>query len=367
MNNIYLNENIKRLRKERDITQETLADFLGISFQSVSKWERNESLPDITLVPAIANYFGVTIDELMGNDKIKAEEQILKYINEAEKAGMSSETEDMFMIIAKKAYKEYPYDYRIIKLYVKAMAIYNKSKEEYERYKPEIKRLCELILEGCTNDAIRYFALNIRGDAGETPEERMKYYGRFPQSYGDCIDEYIDCCYSPETEKGFIQRQKNLMELWWRLNDKIYGIGNLKQEFKNYSVDSETKIKLIKKCETILYALFDSEDDLGEYLFYAGQYNEFLTIEYLKIRETDRALDCFEKAVDGWIAYNSLPDYYEYKSVLMNHLVFDRKKIFTGGKYPTYERYVRDIDSNSLYNLIRDKPRFKTAYNKLKT
>ena len=83
--NIYLSENIKRLRKEKDVTQETLADFLGISFQSVSKWERNESLPDITLVPAIANYFGVTIDELMGNDKILNEEKIQKYLSEYER------------------------------------------------------------------------------------------------------------------------------------------------------------------------------------------------------------------------------------------------------------------------------------------
>ncbi|MCL2519086.1 MAG: helix-turn-helix domain-containing protein [Oscillospiraceae bacterium] len=72
--NIYLHENIKRLSKAKDITQETLADFLGISFQAVSKWERGESLPDVVMLPVIANYFGVTIDELMGTDKIRTEE-----------------------------------------------------------------------------------------------------------------------------------------------------------------------------------------------------------------------------------------------------------------------------------------------------
>lgn len=60
--NIYLGENIKRLRRERDITQETLAEFLGVTFQSISKWERGESYPDITLLPAIAGFFNVSID-----------------------------------------------------------------------------------------------------------------------------------------------------------------------------------------------------------------------------------------------------------------------------------------------------------------
>ena len=44
--NIYFRENIRRMRKQRDLTQEALADFLGVSFQAVSKWERGESYPD---------------------------------------------------------------------------------------------------------------------------------------------------------------------------------------------------------------------------------------------------------------------------------------------------------------------------------
>lgn len=67
-------ENIKRLRRSRDLTQEALADALGISAQSVSKWECAYGYPDITQLPAIANYFGVTIDELLGNDSYAKEE-----------------------------------------------------------------------------------------------------------------------------------------------------------------------------------------------------------------------------------------------------------------------------------------------------
>ena len=59
---VYLGENIKKLRREKELTQETLAEFLGVTFQSVSNWERGESYPDITMLPEIAGFFKVSVD-----------------------------------------------------------------------------------------------------------------------------------------------------------------------------------------------------------------------------------------------------------------------------------------------------------------
>ena len=64
-------ENIKRLRKNRDLTQEALADALGISAQSVSKWESGQCCPDIQLLPSIAELFEVSVDELLGCSSAK--------------------------------------------------------------------------------------------------------------------------------------------------------------------------------------------------------------------------------------------------------------------------------------------------------
>lgn len=67
---------IRELRKQRGITQEQLAESIGISFQAVSKWENNIVLPDITLVPVLASYFGVSMDELFDFNLKKIEHAV---------------------------------------------------------------------------------------------------------------------------------------------------------------------------------------------------------------------------------------------------------------------------------------------------
>lgn len=83
--NIYIGANIKRLRLKKQITQEQLSLALGVSCAAVSKWERENTLPDISLLPLLANYFGVSIDELMGYDAARIEDEINKFFEERRK------------------------------------------------------------------------------------------------------------------------------------------------------------------------------------------------------------------------------------------------------------------------------------------
>ena len=57
---------IKRLRKERGLTQESLAERLGVTFQAVSKWETDAGMPDVSQIVPLANAFGVRTDVLFG-------------------------------------------------------------------------------------------------------------------------------------------------------------------------------------------------------------------------------------------------------------------------------------------------------------
>ena len=59
-----IGKNIKQLRQQKNLTQEQVAEKLGVSYQAVSKWENNANTPDIALLPKIANLLGTSIDAL---------------------------------------------------------------------------------------------------------------------------------------------------------------------------------------------------------------------------------------------------------------------------------------------------------------
>ena len=73
---LTLGNQIKELRKQKNMTQEQLAEALGLTAQSVSKWETGLGYPDMTLIPILANIFGVSLDTLFGYDTAKLDEKI---------------------------------------------------------------------------------------------------------------------------------------------------------------------------------------------------------------------------------------------------------------------------------------------------
>ena len=68
MTNINIGNKIRELRKKKGITQEALASVLSVSPQAVSKWESGLTYPDMSMIPAIAGYFGIAIDVLFEYD-----------------------------------------------------------------------------------------------------------------------------------------------------------------------------------------------------------------------------------------------------------------------------------------------------------
>lgn len=79
---LTIGENIRNFRKKNDLTQEAFAERLGVTYQSVSRWENDTTYPDIELLPAIAEALSVTMDELLGIPQAEKEKRADKAFDE---------------------------------------------------------------------------------------------------------------------------------------------------------------------------------------------------------------------------------------------------------------------------------------------
>lgn len=154
---INLKDKLRSLRLQRKITQEALANHLGITPQSVGKWERGEGFPDITLLPRIAFYFDITVDELLCVDQVRVEEAIAEYEWKAAVYQNNGENEKN-LELWEQAYAEFPNDCRVIEGLMFAInreAIYPCPKDKAER----IISLGEKLLQKTTDARQRENAL----------------------------------------------------------------------------------------------------------------------------------------------------------------------------------------------------------------
>ena len=89
-----VNLKISELRKQRRIGQQELAEALGVTYQSVSKWETGTTMPDITMLPAIAEYFSVSVDELLGLRPLREQKYIQR--NTDDRSNWNENTDKLF-------------------------------------------------------------------------------------------------------------------------------------------------------------------------------------------------------------------------------------------------------------------------------
>ncbi len=161
MNQVNLAGNLIRLRHEKNVTQEQLADFLGITKASVSKWENQQSMPDILLLPRLAVFFDVTIDTLIGYEPQLSKEQIQKIYQELALAFANCSWDEVMQKCREKVhnyYSCYPFLLQICVLWFNHHMI-PKEQEKQQSALKEIEKLCEHIIQNCSmvnicNDAI---------------------------------------------------------------------------------------------------------------------------------------------------------------------------------------------------------------------
>lgn len=253
---------IKRLRREKDITQEQLAEYLGITSRAVSQWECDRTAPDISQIPALCHIFDVSSDTLLGIDIEKNDEAIRNYIDKANDYAIQGEFESGLEIL-REANRKFPKSYAIMQLLAEDIVIVNRRKcsEDYD----EVFDLCRRILAECTDSVIRKEAIqtlaSAYGYAGKR-EEMLKLTEEMPNVYFTREDFMR---YRWKGDADFEKFQGYMDFLIGRVVEMLGIAAQQRHDNNEYMYSLEDRIHLWKTRVALLELLFPD----GDYLFYA--------------------------------------------------------------------------------------------------
>jgi transcriptional regulator with XRE-family HTH domain len=214
--------NIKRLRTAKNITQEQLSVAMNVTCAAVSKWERGDTYPDITLLQPLAYYFGVTLDTLMGYDQEKVRAEIDEVIALYRQHWNDQKGRE----IITKAYRDYPNDYWIMHYYMWNVGgdLADNDLAVLIAHKDEFLAICEKILDGCTEENLRLGAWNMRAKIlhaeGKTDEALEIYKTKFTDWY-TTGEQKTEQLFAKDTEEYYFHVQKNMYELVDFAADKL--------------------------------------------------------------------------------------------------------------------------------------------------
>ncbi len=164
MNQLKLSDNIVRLRHKKMLTQEELADFMGVTKASVSKWEKGIHMPDLLLLPQLAAFFDVTVDELIGYEAQLSGEQIRYQYAQLSKDFASLSFGDALEKVRSLAHKYYACYPLLLQLGILYWNHYMLAETEEERKELlwEAAGWCDRILENCNDVGICSDALVLK-------------------------------------------------------------------------------------------------------------------------------------------------------------------------------------------------------------
>lgn len=230
---------IKELRKQRGLTQEQLSESIGISFQAVSKWETGVALPDVTLIPKIAGFFGVTTDEIFNFSLKEIEEEVDAICDEAYKCRESDPRKSRKILEA--GLSKYP-NHDILLNNLLYTIDYSANPDE------TIKVASQLIGQTSQND-VKYDALRFLAYAYKQKGEldlAKKALDQIPEIYFTKLTE-VAYLMEGEEKRDAAEKQKwisfeNIIQMMWKLAEYYESVG----EKENATGETETAIKLIE-------------------------------------------------------------------------------------------------------------------------
>ncbi len=296
-----IGEKIKQLRQQNDVTQEKLAEYLNISAQSVSKWETNNASPDITLLVPLANFFGVTTDELLNRTADGEQSEINAWQERDYELSHRMSKETIFERIEmwREAVQKYPRNFQCLTQLAYALHdSVDRTFDEavYQANAKEVISICERVLRDCTDDRYRESAIQLLVytytlDYTDVADEAMaEKYADMAGSMYTCREILREHAYFTEEgkKKGKSARHhNNLTFMDFLCGNIVFDANKLPPEER--VVHYETALKL---WETLIYD--------GNFLFYYNRiipYAFYLAKAYAELGKRDETLAALRKAV----------------------------------------------------------------------
>lgn len=353
--NLPMSNIIRRLRRERDITQEELAGAIGVTYQSVSRWENGQAYPDMELIPKIAQYFCISTDILFGTDSETLDNRINAHY---QKIDESKNEPEKFYQACKEAYDEFPNEFSfglwLCRCYV------TNGIRPYEKHREEIRNICQNIMDNCTNEDFRIEAMNMIAIAEE--EEYLNYWLNMMPCWKSCKEILLETRYSyhNDLEKCRLQRQENFVSFLGYIFYNCIGRDNLE--------DAVSSFKMILK---IIDVMRNSADDIDAWITIRADFHLRLAGVYFTLAKYEEGYFELEKAIDLYVKYAKLPidTILSYNCPALNVLTANKLSkteddTNDNGEYVCYWAYTDLLNSNS-FNRVKSDERFKNQIERL--
>ena len=368
--NINIAGNLKRLRKQREITQEDLANFIGVSFQAVSKWECGDGYPDITILPALANFFEVTLDELVGMNEIKNAKKLEEIKEQQRKITVNGGTIKESIELLRGALKIFPNDYWLLSelaasLYFDNNEYYDNNNTEEQKKKNDEKsikieesiKISERILEFCTDSEIRNRvqaimcrSLNCVGEKDKAIELAKKLPS-IDETRNSVLASVLD---GKEKRK---QYQANISMFTQYLLNHMQSLVSQAQNDGYYT--GEERLKLYQKVINICKAVYEEEDFDLAHLYVCYTYLDMakIYIEQDNENEAVKSLQAVAKLVTAY--FNQLHEMRKYKSLFVN---MQSQSVTIGFNFA---KHIKNWIESEHFESIRDREEIKKIIDEL--
>ncbi|MBR4013853.1 MAG: helix-turn-helix domain-containing protein [Clostridia bacterium] len=285
---------IKRLRREKNITQEQLAEYLGITSRAISQWECDRTAPDISQLPALCHIFDVSSDLLLGIDIEKNNEEIKKYLTEAAELGNQGKSSERTALL-REANKRFPRDYKIMERLANAIVCEYSRKgiKEYD----EVFDLCNRILSECTDSNIRYVAVETLGvayDYAGKKDEMLKLAEEMPRARFSYENFMV---YRWEGNEAVKERQKYIEFLLHELLSMITCLSGHRGD-DGKMIFSWGERKELRKLELDLVETFFPDGDYQYFAQYAEMVCSFFVTDAFGEKDYEKAWYWLNRGAD---------------------------------------------------------------------